>query len=534
MSGYEGQIATIGIGSYGLLTDESPVVIPAGKMLRLKNITLTNRVLEKDYGSKKWNSSALAGGIMGFIDWWPDAATQRVVALCKDGKLYKFRYYYSSAEITAATSTEPSSLITVPYANFLSAGGEQSGSSKKLFLFTGKYPVQVLAADGTTRTNLLNPPSDWSGSNQPIFGLIYRSRVWAFGNENDPHRVYVSLATNHEDFTTALFQFQIYPGVSERLISAFIYKERLFFLKFPTGLFILDDTNEDTAFWKILPVNLDVGGASPMSIMAMLDDIYFANNYGGVTSLKSSAVLAGFEMADIFYQMAIEKMIATLLSQFGGNERHCLNYQAGKTLYITYRSAGGIRNDRLVQVNITREGPEASLIEKDQPNCLALIKDSFSVGRPFYGSEDGFIYEMGRMDRNVDSAAYRGEFFSHHMDFSQGNLNQAEMMKSFEFLEFVYIPTGNWNFNYEVHIDGQVQSTGTFKLDDYGTKSELDTMALDTAMTSSDCPMSKRFKIGGQGRRIAIRGYNETANQNFKIVRINIYFKYTNLHQVVK
>jgi hypothetical protein len=472
----------------------------------------------------------LASGILGFSDFWPDANKQRIIAVERDGRVQKFKYPYSSSEVLPASANEPTLINSPLFVTFSQCGAEETGRDKKIIIFTGKHKPQVISADGSTRSNMSNPAADWTGNNQPFFSIIHRGRPYTFGNDNDKHRIYVGSATDHEDYTTSPLTFSVYPGQGEAIIHAFIFKKKLFAVKKPLGLYILDDTDSSTNNWRFVEFNMSFGAASPFSGMAVLDDFLLANNYGGLTSLAAVNDVEDYKTADFFYNMGMEEAINQEMSLRGGNERHTLYYPHKKMGFITYQSSAKNQNDRIVQLSVLKKGVEATIITKDQPNCLGLIRDFQGVQRPCYGAEDGFIYEMDQVDRNVDGNSYRGEIFTPHMDFGEGDPVKAELMKAFDFLEIVYEPTGNWNMNYEVFVDGLVGATGTFKLDG---RSDLGEIITGTGKTDSLCPMSKKFPIGGQGRRIMVRLYNETTSQNFKLVRLNIYFKYTNHHQVV-
>jgi hypothetical protein len=528
--GYDGEVATIQMGLAGLQTDLPSTNTLASKLRSTKNCTVFNALLEKDFGSRRWNTSPLANGIASFIDWWPDSGTQRVIACDKQGLLYKFNYPYQSVQMTPFASTDPANLGAYQYINFLTCGAEGVALPRKVFVFSGTKAVQVISADGTAYKTISKPPADWKDNNQPIKGIVHRSRVVAFGNENSKHSLYLSLASDHEDFTSAgAFQFPVYPGESEGIMDIFVYKSLLWILKYPAGLYLLDDSDSNVANWTCSRINSSFGGGSPNCTQEVLDDIFIANNYGGLTSLKTINTIGDLQSSDIYYQLGIERAVRENLSPYGHRERNVLYYAAKKTLFISYKSNGGIKNDRIVNVPVTREGPEATIIDKDQPNHLASLKDNFGVLRPHYCSDDGYIYSMDQIDRNVGGSAFTGEFWSQWLDFGQGNILQAETVKQFDFLEIVYLPAGDWNMTFEVWIDGAFYKTYQVKMDG---RSELDEMLTDVGGTEAECPMSHRFNIGGQGRRIAIRGYNSGNGENFRITKVNIYFKYTSTHQI--
>ena len=93
------------------------------------------------------------------------------------------------------------------------AGKSLSGNAKKLFIFTGSDPVQVIEGTSDVRLNIDAPAADWSGTNQPKFGVVHRNRLVCFGNGNDTHRLYFSDSENHEIFVGGdTLTFSVYPG----------------------------------------------------------------------------------------------------------------------------------------------------------------------------------------------------------------------------------------------------------------------------------------------------------------------------------
>lgn len=533
---YEGQLVVIPLGQAGVMSDYPDTAVPANKLSRAINVTLNDNQIEKDFGSQARNANAFPAGVKCFMDWWPTPSQQRMVAVCMDGKTYRLHHPFAvPTEITPVETSDPALINVTKFVNMLACGNEELGNPRKIFILNGKDNIQVISGDGLTRTTISMPPADFSSPNNPFTGVVHRSRViLALG-----HRIYISSATDHEDFTSTSIQFSVYPGEGERIIQLFVYKSRLFILKEPFGLYMLEDSDPDLANWSISKINGDFGGTSPFGGTAVIDDFMIANNFGTITSVQATFALGDVKSADLYNILKVDKFIRENLSLQGGDNRHCLYYPDGKILYTTYKKAGSTGKSAFVQMNVKTQTPEVVITNKDLPNCLGLVKDVNGISRPHYGAPDGYIYRMDCKDRSVGEEGYRAEIWTQDMDFSSASALQSEQMKDFDFVEITYMPTGEFDLTVEVYVDGRLVKGETYSLGGE-PNSTLDVQTIEsedvnlTAKTSAECPMSQRVDFQAQGRRISVRMYNENANENFKLLRLGIYYKVSAQQQVRK
>lgn len=398
---YSGTKVDLPIGQGGLHTDDPQGLIPATGLILAKNIALYKGLAEREGGSQRWNATAvLPAGVVQFFDYFPVDVIQRLIVVCKNGRVYRFTDAFNFTEVTPSGSAPIT--LNVSQGCFVVAGGQESaGNSKKLFIFTGNDPIQVISADGTTRSNLASPASEWTASNYPRFGLIHRNRLFTFGARSQPHRVYASTATNHEDFTTLanILTFNVYPGEFEKLHSAWIYKGKHFVSKTPLGLYQLVDDDTDSTNWYYTKLNDDFGSASPLSPVVVQDDTLVANSTGSITSLSASFKLGNLDTSDMLSILRNSLYMRQNTSQSFIDERSGVFYEDKKQVYFTYRSPTGTKPDRLLCIDFSHQKAKVTWSDKDQPNVLGLIKDIRGVKRPFYGSDDGYIYELDREDR---------------------------------------------------------------------------------------------------------------------------------------
>jgi len=522
--GYIGQRVRIPVGRGGLLTDQNQSDIPPTNLIEATNIEIRNGIVQKELGSRKFNNTALSGtsGIVALIDWHPNTVKQAFVAVTRDGKVWYVPDAETTTEIVpAAGDLAPVTLNPTTQTFILTGGSESSTKNRKLFIFTGNDPVQVIDGTALVRKNIANPPTDWSGTNQPTFGFIHKSFMLAFGNRNDPFRVYISLATDHENFTDSVKNFTVDPGEAQGLISANVYKGRPFLFKFPQGINSVDDSAADPASWFAPRLTDELGAASIRSAAQVLDDLFIANSTGSITSASASDKLGDIEAGDILRNLKVENFIRTQVNQAGLSDRQAIYHSERKYAFFTYRSAGGIKNDRIVKLDMSQTPAAVTITDKDQPNVI-IMRQVKTVLKPFYGADDGFIYEMDREDRNVASVAYEGLFQTPHMDLGFIDPLLAEQNKVFDFLEVSFYPTGTWDLSVEVQIDGRVKETITFPL---SYDPVLDDLELDSEQLHGPVARSVRKRLHGRGRRISLKCSNNGLNENFKISALTLYFR---------
>lgn len=539
---YKGQIVPIPLGEIGLYTDDAQTITPPQGFLRCENVEIKNGFIEKSPGSRRWNLNQLpGGGVASFFDWWPDEVTQRMIAVTKDGRVWRFTDAYNFSEVTPTGAAPANLIVSIPPV-FVSCGQEQSGSPRKLFIMTGNDPVQVIAADGTTRRNIALPALDWNLRFQPYYAIVFSNRLWAFGNQNFPHLLYASNVTNHEDFQTFgnVLQVNVFPGESERLISASVFKGVLGVVKRPLGVYFIDTTDPTSP----IPQKLidSFGASSQTSIIQVLDDMWIGNSIGTISSLTATNALGGLQQQDVVKNMKCFRYLSENTNPLSGSDQRALWYEAKKLALFTYHSPSGQFPDRILTVDFQSGRPRASFNDKDQPSCMALVKDISFVQRPFYGALDGYIYQMDQEDRNVGGNGennagghgYTMNFQMPYLDFSFVDPRFAETTKNFDFLELTFEPTGNWSLAADVYLDNVYSETIQFSLAqsdllDQGTAmsstSPTGSFTLDKSRLSGPGLRSIRRPMHGQGRRVSVRFYQSEYNHNVKVSGVTFYFR---------
>jgi hypothetical protein len=516
---YKGQKIALPLGNVGLITDKAHSDMPPGALVVARNVIFDGTRVLKSPGSKLYNSTPLDGAVVGVYDWFPNAITQRLIAVTRSGSIYRDT---GNGEFSSNTPIKTGLATPGNQTFFVTGGTELTARSRKLFIFTGANQVQVITADGTTVSDISKPAADWS-TFYPRAGIIHKGRLWTFGSDNAPHRLYASDPEDHEDFTSAqLLTFDVFPGDGTRIAAFVVYQEHLFIFKDGQGAYVLDDTDPDVTKWTINKLQSSFGVASSHSVMQILNDLIMKNETGSLTSLAASDKFGDVESADLLSALRNEGYMKENTSRDGNADTHALYYPDKKQGLITYRSPGAFFNDRLLIIDFNEENARVSWEDKDQITCLALRKDpSFNVAKPMYGNEEGNILLYDIDLRSVDGAAYTGEIETPWIDFGFADQALAGAHKLFDALELVFEIEGTWTVEVTVKIDGQYQQAITYEqylghgLDSF----ILDSTALDDLLTDGDEPQYRRRRLLGSGRRIKLNIKNSGNGERFTLVR---------------
>lgn len=516
---FSGDIAELILGIDGFTGTKNQAIVGPQQLLVSENLTYENGTLQKEGGSSKYNSTAITGEptIQGGWDWFPTDGTQRMVVLLSDGTLKKDTGG-GDFTVTLASGLSVADVVGV----FVEGGKELAANDRKLFLFTGKNDVQVLAADGATTTAISAPPSDWSGSNQPMTGAIHENRLCAAGNTNDPHRVYMSLPTDHEDFTGTPLSFAVYPGEGIKIVQVISFKGLLIVFKFPRGIYLIDTSNSDTTKWRITKHSTSIGGVSPLGATMIDDDIIFIDPTGSfhlISAIQQFGNIGSRNLSDIAQFDVFMRNDANLAEL---PRTQCIYYVA-KRIAMFIASSSGTTYDRKYIVDFNRSDlPRFTTSTKDINRAIWLREDATGIARPTTGDTSGFVWNLDRDNRSVDGSGYQGKFQSPHLDLSHLDPKLGAVDKNGKFLELVVEPVGNWDLSVDILWDDVVSETITFNMGSSG--STLGAFVLGTDVLSGSNLINKRRRIHGKGRRISLVGRNNGDGQDFSIAKFYLLF----------
>lgn len=523
---FVGEVAELPIGTGGFNGAKNVSQVRPDQLIQADTVTLENNILQKEGGASLYNSSAITGApqVMGGWDWYPTSTQQRMVVVCNDSKIYK-----DSGAGTFATTLKTLTNVPSRPPFFVEGGNEVAANSRKLFIFTGNNPVQVLAADGATTADIATPPADWSGTNQPSAGFISNFRLWGYGNLNDPHRLYYSTTTSHEDMTTggagASGSISVFPGEGDRIAAAIPFKGHIIVFKYPKGIYDVDVTSSNPADWGATRLSQAIGVSGAYGIVNIDDDILFIDPTGIFHKISAVREFGDFGLQSAGDQDAFMTPYLREVMNLARMEWiRSVFYIAKREVQFTFARTGNTANTARLVVDLndpTRMRFRYSY--RDSMECLWVRKDSSGIPRLTGGDQAGFVWNMDQTNKVKNNTAYVSTFQTPHYDLSHIDPLLATKRKGGVALELVVEPKGNWTLGIDVYWDGRYYMSTTFNMGVSGAA--LGSFVLDTDVLGQDQVLSKIRRIVGSGRRISLVGTDSGSGTDFSIARAFLKYK---------
>lgn len=517
---YKGLIHRVPLGGDGLAGLANQARLRPSQLTIANNITLKAGTIQKEGGTSLYNSTTISGSpsVQGGHDWNPSSGTQRMIVFTSDGDLLKDT---GGGDFTVTLASGLSVNNVVPH--FVEGGKEAAANDRKLFVFTGLNAVQVLAADGATTAAITSPPADWSGANQPSFGVVHEARLWGGGNLNDPHRLYYSTTSDHEDIAGG-GTISVYPGEGEKLVAAISFRGFLICWKYPAGIYVVDTTDPTINNWKVKRISQKVGTLNARTVVQAINDIVFFDVSGNPHLLSSTQEFGDINDSSLGVVDNIDEQLDLVVNRAALNISQTEYYEADKEVHWAFAGEGAIANNRRFVIDFNRsDRPRFRISDRDTPISIWLRKDSEGVPRMMIGDDGGFVYELDNDSRSNAGSGYEGKFQTAYMDFSDLDPSLGTKRKLLDFLEIVTEPSGNWNLSMDILHDGSLHETVQFNLGNTGAA--LGSFILDTDVLAEEQVNNRKARITGSARRIALAGSNSGDGQDFSIAEVMIHFR---------
>lgn len=518
---YDGDSTYIPLGQHGVLSDQAADKLPIGALSEAENVLCRNGLIEKAPGSARWNASALGSAIRGLFDYHPDSFHQKWIAVLQDGSVYALPDADTNT-LVSAQSGSPSNLQITGTPVIVLGGNESISNDKKVFIFTGGSQIQVMTANENTRRDITSPASDWTSANYPNIGIAHRGRLYVFTE----HFGYASDPTNHENFQSSNLTFAIYPGKGIKIKGAIIYKGRLFAFKFPRGIYLLEDTdtNSDNWYFREISDAFTLGGTQ--AVVQTIDDVWTLTTQGTVISGKASEKLGNVAFSDLLFQLGAKNSKSRYIGHKAQTRAAAVFDDDNARVMFAMHRSGQASQNLMLDIDLANlQNPKVTWHTKDQINCFAKRLEPWGAERPYYGADDGYIYQMNHEDRLVGASSYSGSWQTHYLDMSHKDPKYKGMAKTFDFLQVFYRPAGNYNLTVDAFVDGYRYETKAYSM----TKGDYvhdDKFVLDTNQALDHQSYRSQFlRVNARGETIAIRGYNSGASENFEILGVKVYFK---------
>lgn len=516
---YTGKVIEVPMDG-GLTGTRNQALIKPNQLLQALNVSYDTGAIAKEGGAAKYNAAVIFGTptVIGGWDWWPSDGVQRMIVMLSDGTLKK----------DSGTGTFPVTLAsglvvsgTVP--TFVEGGKELAAQARKLFMFSGKNAVQVLAGDGATTAALATPPADWSGSNQPTCGAIHEYRLWGAGNLNDPHRVYYSDTASHEAFTGGVSgSISVYPGEGERIVALMTFKGLLLVWKYPKGLYYIDTTDPLVTNWKTRRVTLGTGGVSPLGQTIIDNDVMYLDAQGNFQLLSATLEFGNMAVNNLSQRYQINTFLRDNINISQLARTRAVYYGHKREAHFLLTDGGGGINNRRLVVDFNAADPHFRFSDRDMNESIWMRQDSDAIQHPVIGDNAGFVWKLDQATRSKDGAGYNAQIQTAQIDFSHVDPNLGIRRKNGQFLELVSEPKGDFLLYVDILWDGLITETVTFNMGSAGAA--LDEFVLDVDTLADSSLGNKKRRITGGGRRFSLIARNAGANEDFALSRFFLHF----------
>lgn len=512
---YRGSVTRLPVGMLGLSGSRNPTQLQAGHFKICEGVSLDGGLIQKIGGANKFNAIALGAPsvITSGISYSPVAGATREAVFLSNGSILK-----DTAGGTFGT-TLASGLVGTdrdPPPYFMMAGGEAAGLPRTLFCFSSTNQVRAVDGDGAAMAAITTPPADWAGAgNFPTFGILHEGRLWGGGNASDPHRMYYSRSTDHQDFSAPGGTLSIFPGEGERLVAGVSFKGLLIVFKYPKGVYTIDTTDPSPAGWRVAPLSRSVGGVNQHTIVSIDNDTIYMDSGGNIQLLSATNAFGGTQTANISQVSDIAQFMRDNVDLAKIKRAVAVWYGTKQTAYFGLpRISGTGDNNLLLEANYANPqvGVRFLTSTRDTPVSMWMRPDAFGVYKPVHGDNVGFIYQMDQTSRNKATAGYQFAFTTADMDLSFIDPRMATLNKTGDFLEIIFEPQGDWDLLVQVIWDDIPGPPLLFSMG--GAGAALGSFILDTDVLSSTAIRSIRKRIAGSGRRLRITASNIGVDQN--------------------
>lgn len=529
---YRGSVTRLPVGMLGLSGSRNPTQLQAGHFKACEGVSLDGGLIQKDGGAVKQNAVALGAPsiITSGFNYSPVAAATRDVVFLANGSIKK----------DSGTNTYPTTLVSglvgtdrnpPPY--FMMAGGEAAGSPRTLFCFSASNQVQAVDGDGAVMAAITTPPADWAGAgNFPTFGVLHERRLWGGGNASDPHRLYYSKTTDHQDFGSPGGTIEVYPGEGERLVSAVSFQGLLIVWKYPKGVYAIDTSDPSPTGWRVNRLSPSVGGVSQQTTVPIDNDTIYMDSGGNLQLLSATNAFGGMMTANISQRSEMAQFMRDNIDLTNIRRATGVWYGTKQQAIFALPKKSGT-GDNTLKLIVDFSNPQVGIrfltSERDTPISMWMRPDVFGVYKPVHGDNAGFVWLMDQTARDKAGAGYIMSFETANTDLSFVDPLLATKNKTGDFLELVFEPQGGWDLSVQVFWDDVPGPPLLYSMG--GAGAALGVFTLGTDVLSNTGITSIRKRIAGSGRRIKLIASNSGVDQNVAISDFYLSFRPTDERQ---
>jgi hypothetical protein len=527
---YRGIAAKLPLGSQGFTGTRNPTQAGPGHLTFVDGAELDGGIIRKEGGAKKLNAAALLGGaaIVSGISWSPTPAGYNDIVFLSTGVVRKDTGAGTFSIQVASGLTD----FRDPAPVFVAAGGETVGQPRKLFMFSSSNQVRVLPGTSNTMAAITSPAADWAGIEFPTFGAQHGLRVFAGGNDSDPHRLYYSTISDHADYLGAgSGTLAIYPGEGERLVGAISFRGALVLFKYPLGIYVLDTPDATPANWSLSRLSRSVGTLSQHTIVQIENDVLYMDHAGNIHILSATQEFGDMNTSNLSKIATLEPFMRTDVERLRIRRSVGIWYASKRQAWFAVPLLGSVVPNLRIMIGFDQQQqggqggpglPRFFMSRRDVAISMWTRPHQDKIPKPVVGDDAGFVWLLDEDARNKDGNAYQIRFETANTDLSFIDETLATKMKAGQFLELTSEPRGDWDLTVEVYWDDALQDVLQYAMGSSGAA--LGEFTLDIDTLGSEVVASQRKRLVGSGRRIKLIAYNNGVDQDVSLAEFHLSF----------
>lgn len=322
----------------------------------------------KSNGSVQVNKITFPDAINGLHEYRPAAGASQILFQTSND-LYRL---FTDGDTTKLSDGEFANR-KISFTNF----------NNVVIMTNGLDPVRVWT--GLVVEDLGGFPGDFSTNGSPKFSLVWKNRLWMWGDPTKPYRIYVSEPGNHEGWASSggAFAFDVDIGNGDFITQIFPLGDRLIVHKERSihvitgsnkpGDGVLDEVTLGTLFQGF-------GADAPFTVVNIVNDQVFVADRA-IRSLKNTIDFGGIDAKTLSYP--IEPLVQNL--NFNRlNEAFALFYPKNDEVWFFLPTGSSGQNDQVLVYNI-------EVGAWTERNGFTAKSGIIFEGKPLLGTYDGRI-----------------------------------------------------------------------------------------------------------------------------------------------
>lgn len=519
---FTGVSVEIPLGVEGLTGNPNHADLGPGHLVTAQNISYWSGTIRRESGAVLTTPTPLGGAITSGYTWL--GGTRTVITVTPATGPSQLRKDTGEGTYGTVLATATQAFDMLP--NYAEGGEEELNAPTKLFVAWSPNPPLVIEGDADTARPITDAPTEWTGAGPTQF-VNHEGRIWAIGMGADPHRLYYSSTTNHENFTGpgGGGNILVFAGEGDRIVAGISFKGMLIVWKNPGGIYAVDTANIDPLHWRVTRISAFIGARGPGCVTMLDTDVIFIDHAANVQLLSGITEYGQIGNANL-----------TRAYDLGGRlRREILPAQlpfstvqfspARREVHITMLQRGPITQWQRLVIDLNRQGTpyRFRIANRDHAQSLWLAEDQEGTKRPIIGDTEGRIWRLDQPgctrtglgwteDDPAPSIAMTPEL--HFTDPTKRKLGK--------FLEVYTTADVRSQFIVEVFWDGILRQKIVFdmQLVGWALGPAPNPFILDTSWLAGGSLTVRRARLVGSGRRLQLKIVSKGFAEDFSIARL--------------